>query len=411
MRGIYRVCVVSLIFAIAAIGSERADPPDVSDADKKAVVKGNNAFALALYAELKDQEGNLFLSPFSISTALAMTYAGARGNTEAQMAKVLHFDLGQESLHPTFQKLITQMSTQAEQQGYQLNVANALWGQKGYGFLKKFLDLTKTTYGAGLNEVDFRRATEAARKTINTWVEKQTKGKIKNLIRRGILDELTRLVLTNAIYFKGNWASQFDKRQTKNSPFYVRVDRTVNVPMMYQKEKFRYMETGRLQAIELPYVDNELSMVVLLPKEVNGITALENFLTADSLRKWLTRLREQKVDVYLPRFKITSEFRLDTALRSMGMPDAFSLPPADFSGMTGKKDLFISAVIHKAFVDINEEGTEAAAASAVVMEIMEKAMRMQRPLIFRADHPFIFLIRDTQSGSILFLGRVVNPLK
>jgi len=408
MRGIYRVCVVSLIFAIAAIGSERADPPDVSDADKKAVVKGNNAFALALYAELKDQEGNLFLSPFSISTALAMTYAGARGNTEAQMAKVLHFDLGQESLHPTFQKLITQMSTQAEQQGYQLNVANALWGQKGYGFLKKFLDLTKTTYGAGLNEVDFRRATEAARKTINTWVEKQTKGKIKNLIRRGILDELTRLVLTNAIYFKGNWASQFDKRQTKNSPFYVRVDRTVNVPMMYQKEKFRYMETGRLQAIELPYVDNELSMVVLLPKEVNGITALENFLTADSLRKWLTCLREQKVDVYLPRFKITSEFRLDTALRSMGMPDAFSLPPADFSGMTGKKDLFISAVIHKAFVDINEEGTEAAAASAVVME---KAMRMQRPLIFRADHPFIFLIRDTQSGSILFLGRVVNPLK
>lgn len=408
MRGIYRVLVVSLIFAIAAIGSERADPSDVSDADKKAVVKGNNAFALDLYAELKDQEGNLFLSPFSISTALAMTYAGARGNTEAQMAEVLHFDLEQESLHPTFQKLITQLNTQAKQQGYQLNVANALWGQKGYGFLEEFLDLTKTTYGAGLNEVDFVRATEAARRTINTWVEKQTKGKIKNLIKRGILTDLTRLVLTNAIYFKGNWASQFDKKQTKNSPFYVRVDKTVNVPMMYQKEKFKYMETERLQAIELPYVDNELSTVVLLPKEINGITALENSLTADSLKKWLGRLREQKVDVYLPRFKITSEFRLNTALISMGMPDAFSLPPADFSGMTGKKDLFISAVIHKAFVDINEEGTEAAAATAVVMK---RAERMHRPLIFRADHPLIFLIRDTQSGSILFLGRVVNPLK
>lgn len=314
--------------------------------------------------------------------------------------------MSQERLHPTFRELITQLDVQGKKQGYQLNIANALWGQRGYGFLKEFLELTKTNYGAGFNEVDFVKATEEARKTINTWVEKQTKDKIKDLIKPGILNALTRLVLTNAIYFKGNWVSQFDRKQTKDSPFYVKADKKVQMPMMYQKGDFKYMETHKLQALELPYVGSELSMVILLPKNVDGLVELQNLLTLDTLNEWLRNLREQEVEVYLPRFKTTSEFMLAEVLASMGMPDAFSLPPADFSGITGNKDLFISAVIHKAFVDVNEEGTEAAAATAVVMK---KSVYM--PRVFRADHPFIFLIRDVSSEGILFLGRLVNPLE
>ncbi|MCK4307062.1 serpin family protein [candidate division WOR-3 bacterium] len=403
MNTIHRFLVVSLVVTGLMLSYETVALSDVTDADKKTVVDGNNMFALELYTELKEQEGNLFFSPYSISTALAMTYAGARGNTEKQMAEVLHFELSQKCLHPTFHSLISQLNAQGK--GYQLNIANALWGQKGYGFLEEFLELTKANYGAGLNEVDFVRDAESARKTINAWVEEQTKDKIKDLIKPGILDALTVLVLTNAIYFKGNWASQFKKKETKDSKFYVRANKTVKVPMMYQKEKFKYMETDGFQAIELPYVDNELSMVILLPKKREGLVELENSLNVDSLNKWLGNLRKQEVTIYLPKFKMTSEFRLEEVLASMGMPDAFS-GQADFSGMIGRKELFISAVIHKAFVDVNEEGTEAAAATAVVM-----AKGTVPVFRFRADHPFIFLIRDISSGSILFLGRVVNPLK
>ncbi len=408
MNTIHRFLVVSLVVAGLMLSYEIVALSDVTEADKKTVVDGNNMFALDIYAELKAQEGNLFFSPYSISTALAMTYAGARGNTEKQMAEVLHFELEQGRLHPTFHSLISQLNAQGK--GYQLNIANALWGQKGYGFLEEFLELTKTNYGAGLNEVDFVRDTEAARKTINTWVEKKTEDKIKNLIKPGILDALTVLVLTNAIYFKGNWASQFEKKETKDSKFYVRADKTIKVPTMYQKEKFKYMETDGFQAIELPYVDNELSMVILLPKKRDGLVELENSLASDSIDKWLGNLRRQEVMVYLPKFKMTSEFRLDTVLASMGMPDAFVCPPADFSGMNDRESLFISAVIHKAFVDVNEEGTEAAAATAVVIA-EEIGVGVHRVPVFRADHPFIFVIRDVSSGSILFLGRVVNPLK
>lgn len=399
--------MASLILAALAIGYGTGALSDVGKADKKVVVRGNNAFALDLYATLKDLDGNLFFSPYSISTALAMTYAGTRGNTQAQMARVFHFDLDQEDLHPAFRVLINQLNAQGKRRGYQLNIANALWGQKGYRFLKEFLDLTRTNYGAVLNEVDFtsEAAREVARRRINTWVEKQTKGKIKDLIKPGILNELTRLVLTNAIYFKGDWASQFEEEQTKLSPFTVRVDKKIDVPMMCQSGDFKFMEEAGFQMLELPYVENELSMVVLLPKKMDGLAELEDSLTADNLKEWLGSLREQRVNVYLPKFKITSEFRLDKTLKSMGMTDAFS-PEADFSGMTGDTDLFISAVLHKAFVDVNEEGTEAAAATGVVME-----MCVSPVLFFRADHPFIFLIRDTRSGSILFLGRLMNPLE
>ncbi len=366
----------------------------------------NNAFALNLYGKLKDQEGNLFFSPFSISTALAMTYAGARGETEAQMRKALHFYMGQRGLHPACKSLIEDLNARQKAGGYELSVANALWGQKGYGFLKEFLDLTRENYGAGLNEVDFAGATEAARQGINKWAEDETRGKIKDLIPPGVLNALTRLVLTNAIYFKGNWASQFKKGDTQNAPFTLLDGKKVNVPMMQQTRKYPYLKTDTFQALELPYVGEELSMVVLLPRKVDGLADFEKSLTHKGLTEWVEALRKEEVAVYLPKFKMTSSFSLSEVLQSLGMPDAFSLGLADFSGMTGNKDLFISAVIHKAFVDVNEEGTEAAAATAGVMALERVPAP---PPVFRADHPFLFLIRDRRTGSILFMGRVVNP--
>ena len=293
--------------------------------------------------------------------------------------------------------------------GYQLSVANALWGQKGYGFLPAFLKLVRSNYGAPLNEVDFVGATEAARKTINDWVEKETRDKIKDLIKPGVLDSLTTLVLTNAIYFKGDWASQFNEDVTKDAPFTLSAAEKVDVPMMNQKGDFGYMETEGFQALELPYAGDDLSMVVFLPRKVDGLKGFEKMLTMENLRRWISNLRKQKVIVFLPRFKMTSAFRLGQALKSLGMIDAFTLVAADFSGMNGSRDearrLYIQAVIHKAFVDVNEEGTEAAAATAVVAA---ESVRPAPP-VFRADHPFFFLIRDNRTGSLLFLGRVMNP--
>ena len=407
MSTIRTILLISLILVLLGTACQEAAAPQVNDAGKRAVVEGNNAFALDLYAKLKDSDGNLFFSPHSISTALAMTYGGARSETAAQMAKVLHFELEPKRLHPAFRILQEDLIGDSRKRGYELSVANALWGQKGYGFLREFLDLTKTCYGSGFHEVDFVNATEAARKTINAWVEKQTHDRIKELIRKEppILTTLTVLVLTNAIYFKGNWASQFDEKLTEDAPFAVTKQKKINVPMMHQRGDFMLMETDKFQALELPYIGNELSMIVVLPRKVDGVGELENLLTVDNLNKWFASLRKHNVFVYLPKFRMTSEFRLDETLKSMGMTDAFSLLQADFSGMTIKERLFISAVLHKAFVDVNEEGTEAAAATVVVM-----AREGTPAKGFRADHPFIFLIRDNRSGSILFLGRVANPL-
>jgi len=371
----------------------------------KAVVEGNTTFALDLYGKLKDAEGNLFFSPYSISTALAMTYAGARSNTEKQMAEILHFTLDQKQLHSAFACLEAQLNTLQEKEGIELNVANSLWAQKEYILLEEFLDLIKKYYGAELSLLDFKKACEAARKKINAWVEEKTKNRIKDLIKPGVLDSLTRLVLTNAIYFKGNWESQFKKSKTEETPFWLTAGKSIKVPMMNQKQNFKYMENDNLQVLELPYVGNDLSMIVLLPKKVDGLAQLESTLSVKNLTSWMGLLKEKEISVFLPKFKMSSQFSLNKTLALMGMHDAFS-EKADFSGMTGKKDLYISAVIHKAFVDVNEEGTEAAAATAVGMRLLSMPAP---PPIFKADHPFIFLIRHNPSESILFLGRVINP--
>jgi serine protease inhibitor len=380
---------------------------DVQEKDYSSVetvVQGNTEFALDLCQKLRTVEGNLFFSPYSISTALAMTYAGARGNTKVQMAQALHFPLVQEQLHPAFALLEAKLGGIGEKGHIQLRVANALWPQKGYALLEEFLALTKQYYGVLITTVDYGDA-ETARCTINDWVKEKTECKIQDIILPGILDALTRLVLVNAIYFKGNWASQFDQRLTSDAPFWVTHDEQVQVPMMSQVHEFGYGEGDGLQVLELPYAGDDLSMVVLLPRDRDGLAKLEESLTVENLGTWTRKLWPSEVKAFLPRFKITFPFRLDGTLKSMGMVDAFG--DANFSGMDGTELLYIAAVLHKAFVAVNEEGTEAAAATAVVMAARGLPLP---PPTFRADHPFIFLIRENSTGSILFLGRVVNPV-
>lgn len=378
------------------------------NSDLQTLVKGNNAFALDLYAQLKTQEGNLFLSPYSISTALAMTFAGARENTEKQMAQVLHFTLEQKRLHSAFSSSETQLKDYVEE-GIKLDIANALWLQTGYNFLKDFLELTEKHYDAGLNHVDFAKDSEAARRKINIWVEQKTNDKIQKLIKPGMITSITRLVLTNAIYFKGEWTNQFEEELTQENPFYITPEATVDVPMMNQEDRFKYFESDELQVIEVPYKGDDLSMVILLPIKKDGLTELEDSVNTDRLQEWMNALAWRQVTVFFPKFTMTCEFKLGSVLADMDMPIAFT-EEADFSGMTGEKDLFISRVVHKAFVDVSEEGTEAAAATGVLMEHLS-VVEPTPPTVFRADHPFIFMIRDNHSGSILFIGRVVDPSK
>ena len=367
--------------------------------------ENNSSFSLDLYQLLREEDGNIFFSPYSISVALAMTYGGARGDTESQMARVLHFDLNREYLHAAFSALQEKLAEAETAGGVQLKIANSLWPHVGYPFLKSYLDLVLKYYGVSITAVDYVHDTEGARQTINAWVEKKTETKIRDLIPKGILDRLTRLVLTNAIYFKGDWAAQFDPDKTRRDDFWSPQKQT-KVPMMTCKGEYRYKETSELQILELPYAGDKLSMLVLLPREKDGLPNLERQLTPDFLSKATKNMWEEQVTVHLPKFKIEAAFTLNDPLISLGMSDAFDMDKADFSGMDGlKKWLYISYVLHKAFIDVNEEGTEAAAATAVVMQMKGVSM----PTIFRADHPFLFLIRERETGSILFIGRFTKP--
>ena len=420
MKAIKPILILLTVIIVSTNSLAVDNTAEEENMSTKIIVNGNNEFALRLFAKLQSTKGNLFFSPYSISTALAMTFAGARGQTESQMAEVLHFPvsanqrmdstsksmLDRQQFAADFGKIIKDLNNRGQKGAYTLTVANALWGQKGYEFLKEFQELIEKSYDGRLNEADFVRAAEAARKTINDWVEKKTKGKIKNLISQGVLNSMTRLVLTNAIYFKGNWASQFKEDRTNDAPFTLADNQKVDVPMMNQKTEFGYMETDAFQALEMPYVENELSMVIFLPKKSNALNEFEKILTQDNLTQWLSKIHKREVVVFVPKFKMTSQFSLASVLQSMGMTDAFS-SDANFSGMDGKRDLFISAVIHKAYVEVNEEGTEAAAATGVVMRLT--SVGPTPTPVFRADHPFLFLIRDNLTGSILFIGRVANP--
>jgi serpin B len=395
--------------AAPAPAPARAADPGRAKKDRPALVEGNTRFACDLYARLRQSDGNVVYSPYSISTALAMTRAGARGQTAEEMDRVLHFGLSQERLHPAAGALVRDLAGAGQKKrSYQLTVANALWGQKDYGFLADFLTLTRTHYGARLTEVDFLHASEEACKTINAAVARQTKDRFKDLIRSEQITPLTRLVLTNAIYFKAEWQSKFIREDTRSHAFQVTARQNVNVPTMTQTAELNYLEGDTFQLLELPYADKELSMLVLLPKKANGLARLEKALTQEKLAEWQGKMRPANIVVYLPKFKITGSFELKTVLLAMGMERAFDMERADFSGMNGVSGpLFIQDVIHKTFVDVNEEGTEAAGATAVVMSDEAEV----KGVPFRADHPFVFWVRDNRSGSVLFAGRVADPTK
>jgi len=389
---------------------QRITSPEVGEADLTTLVSGNSAFAFGLYQALRDEDGNLFYSPYSISLALAMTYAGARGETAQQMADTLHFTLSQDRLHPAFNSLDLELGQRGQgakgkdERGFRLNIVNAIWGQKDYHFLATFLDTLAENYGAGLRVLDFTEEPEKSRIVINDWVREETEGRIKDLLPPDSIDLLTRLVLTNAIYFNAAWQYPFEENATKDEPFYLLDGGEVSVPMMRQEKFLGYAQGEGYQAVELPYDGRQLSMVILLPQAGNFET-FEKSLDAQRVDAIIKSLGSSQVILTMPRFEFESSFSLGESLAAMGMPDAFS-ENANFSDLTGNRDLFIAEVIHKAFVSVDEAGTEAAAATAVIMPTAAPPGAIVEVTI---DRPFIFLIRDIETGAILFVGRVVNP--
>jgi len=370
------------------------------------VADSNNLFAFKLYNQVKESGNkNLFFSPFSISTALAMTYAGARNETETQMRNVLHFGLDQDTFHKQYKTYLERIEGDTGKD-LTLGIANSLWIANSLQLLAPFKDIVSTDYNSEARNVDFNK-TEETRNEINTWVEQKTNDKIKELIKPGIISGSTKLVLVNAIYFKGKWATPFSKDSTKNDDFYKTGSNNITAKFMHNTAHYSYYEDATLQAIEIPYSGGKTSMVVFLPKETDGIDVMENQLNYSYYSKIMSLFRSQKVILALPKFKTTVAFELAGTLSAMGMPDAFG--NADFSGISNE-GLSISNVIHKAFIDVNEDGTEAAAATAVAM----KMNAMYRPgpnPVFNANHPFFFIIRDNMTGSIWFMGKIINPTK
>ena len=397
-------------FSLKERQSLASDPADYSP-----VAAQMNAFGLDLFHLLSaQQEGNLFFSPYSISLALSMTLAGAAGNTEREMAQVLHYDLPQNQIHTQINGLdqslyIIPEWLKDQESSFQLNVANALWGQSDYAFKASFLDLLAESYGAGMQLVDFKTANEPARLMINEWVEEQTKEKIKDLIPQGALNELTRLVLTNAIYFNASWQDEFVKDLTKPADFYINEKTKVTVPMMEIQNSFRFSKSNDVQMVEIPYLNSRYSMVLLMPLS-SDLPEYGQGMDLDSLTQSIEAFQNGQLILKMPKFEFDSSFSVSSALQDLGMISPFSPTDADFSGMyePGSDPLFISNVIHKAFVAVDEEGTEAAAATAVIMEATS-AMPEEEPVLMVFDHPFIFLIRDSESGLILFMGNMINP--
>lgn len=395
-----------LALALVALPALSAFPQEKEPIVSPSVVLAheNSRFALDLYAQLAHKEGNLFFSPYSISSALAMTYAGARGDTAKEMANTLHLVQAPERLHPAFADLNQRLLAQGKEQKFQLRVANRLWGQKGLGFRPEYLKLTSEFYQAGLEELDFARAWEQARRTINAWVAKQTNDKIPELLAVGSVGPDTRLALTNAIYFKAAWKYPFAADATRSGKFSMASDRQIEVPFMFNRLVTLHHGSEELDVVALPYEGRQAVMLLLVPRKVDGLAAIEKQLTLDNLRRWLANATPCQVELYLPRFRMTGDFLLNDALQTMGMKKAFS-SSADFSGMVEGGRLQISRVIHKAYVDVNEVGTEAAGATAVLLE----KGGANRKVTVRADRPFAFLIQDSRTGSLLFLGRLNHP--
>ena len=381
----------------------------ISANNPQGVVEGNNKFAFQLFHQVQGSTtGNQFYSPFSISTALAMVYGGARNETALQMSQTLNFPLN-DKFHGEYKHLLGKLHDGADGK-IKLNIANGLWAQKDFKFLDSYFNLVKQNYNSELKNVDFKdnAEREATRRDINSWVEKNTNDKIKNILSQGDLNAMTRLVLVNAIYFNADWTTPFKIESTKPREFSLVNGTKTIVSFMNQLGQFNYYEDSKIQAIEIPYKENKASMVIILPITTDGIKELGKSLDYKYYQEIIEALQSTDVGLSFPKFKMDLQLELSTTLSQMGMPLAFSPEGADFSGMTGKRDLFISKVIHQAFVKVDEIGTEAAAATAVAMSLGSAPHHVE-PKIFNADHPFVFLIKDNTTGSILFMGTIMKP--
>jgi len=370
------------------------------------VVTGNNKFTFSLYDEINNEATNVFFSPYSISSALAMTYNGARGTTKEEMSDVMNFDKNEEIQSKNFSALNNHVKSLTSKK-IQLDIANSIWGQQDYGFEKRFLELNNKYYGAGVKGVNFKKNYKSIRKDINEWVENKTQEKITDLIKKNMLDPMTRMVLVNAIYFNGKWEFPFKEEDTYEDVFYIYSKCETKVDFMQRQVSLKYFEDDLAQVVEIPYSGKSLSMMVVLPKEKYGMEQLEDHLDENLYHSYQKSMRTKKVKLTLPKFKITDDFELNKPLKNLGMESAFG-KNADFSGMTGDKDLYISNVVHKSFVEVNEEGTEAAAATGVVMRKTSVNLDKKE---FKADHPFVFFIKDNEHDTILFMGRIMNPEK
>jgi serpin B len=399
-------------FDVAGSSKSRNLAPAPTATDLAAQVAGNTDLALDLYAYLAESTAdNLFFSPHSISTALAMTWAGANGQTEQQMAETLHFVLPQERLHPVFNELDLQLESRAEGgegsdgQGFRLRLVNSSWAQRDYPILTTFLDVLAESYGAAVRLVDFIGDAEGARQTINAWVEGQTEDRIQDLLPTGSVDALTRLVLVNAVYFNAAWAQPFGEEYTYDATFFRPDGGSVTVPMMHQEDSFPYARGDGWQAIELPYEGEDLGMLILVPDR-GRFAEIEGHLDAAGLTALVGALADREVRLSLPRWTLAgTTFSLKEALSELGMASAFT-PEADFSAITGARDLWIDDVLHQAFVKVDESGTEAAAATAVPLTL---AAAPGDTVVLDVDRPFLYLIRDRPTGAVLFLGRVMDP--
>lgn len=388
---------------------ERNPSPQASAADLAELVRGNTEFALDLYRGIRGREGNLFYSPISISLALAMTYAGARDETERQMANTMHFALPQERLHPALNAL-DQKLLGPNEADFSLNIVNAVWAQADFEFRQEYLNLVASNYAAGIRTLDFRTDPQMAGQAINQWVAEQTRDRIKDLLPPGLIDDLTRMVLTNAIYFKAEWQLKFPKTATEDRPFTLLSGSTVHVPTMHLRAGLNYASGEGFQAVELPYRGSGVSMIVLLP-DSNTLEGFERGVSLERLEGILGAFKVKNIALFLPKVEYEARLDLKQTLTDMGMTDAFLPPPpvngraANFTGMREIRDLYIKDVVHKAFVKMDEEGTEAAAATAVVVEVTSYVER----LVLRIDRPFLFIIRDNKTGTVLFIGRVLDP--
>jgi len=405
------IIALSLLLAVSVVAcgpasimsdEDRELSPQVSENQLAALLQGNGDFALSLYNILKNENsGNLFYSPYSISLMMAMAYAGARGETEQQMAAAMEFNLSQAELHAAFNYLALQLAQRtSEDANFKLDVVDDIWGQKDYPFLQGYLDILAQNYGAGLKELDYINDPEGARQIINDYIYEQTNQLIKDLIPEGSIDTLTRLVLTNAIYFKADWEHKFNKSATKDGVFNLINGIQITVPMMYQRGSFNVAFNEGWKALELPYAGGKVAMDIIVPEDFNDFESSVNFGTINQI---VAALQTGDVALTIPKFKFSSDFDLNDTLIALGMPIAFDPLNADFTGITDVKELYIQKVIHKAVVSVDEEGTEAAAAGAVIIGIVSM------PQYFTVDKPFIFLIRDLETGTILFMGRVLNP--